>query len=371
MGKKAIESLNGSLIRLFLFAVVGFFLGGCAKPVSERILWPMPPNEPRLEWLGVYRNESSFPNQTFMSKVVGGDTSSVFQRAMGVASNGKGQVYVADILAGKVKIFDFNAGSVGDLGQGSVFQSPIGLAVDGDGRIYVADGRRKAVLVYSAAHQPLYSIGGGDLFSKPAFVAVNDRLGRIYVTDSQAHKVVVFNKEGRHLFTFGKHGFEEGDLYAPQGIAIDDQNRVFVADMFHFKIQVFDAEGKFLYAFGSQGTAPGDFELPKGLAFDSEGHLYVTDARKSAMLIFSAEGEFLLSTGLGKTEHAMGYVMPSGITIDSRDRIYITDQMLNRITEWQYLSPRYLQERPIAPELLKAREERLRRLQQSEPEPVR
>lgn len=371
MGKKGYESLNGNLIRLFLIAVVGFFVGGCAKPVAERVLWPMPPNEPRLEWLGVYYNESSFPNQSMMAKITGGDTASVFQRATGVASNGKGLVYVSDILAGKVKIFDFNAGRVGDLGQGSVFQNPIGVAVDGEGRIYVADGRRKAVLVYSAAHQPLFSMGEGDLFSKPAFVAVNDRLGRIYVTDSQDHKVLVFNKEGRHLFTFGKHGFGEGDLYAPQGIAIDDQDRVFVADMFHFKIQVFDAEGKFLYAFGSQGTAPDNFEMPKCLAFDSEGHLYVTDIRKSAMLIFTAEGRFLLSTGMGKTGHALGYVMPSGITIDGRDRIYIADQWLNRITEWQYLSTRYLQERPIDPGLLKSREERLRRLQQKSQGDVR
>lgn len=356
--------LGRRLFRLFLLICAVFFLGGCAKPVAERVLWPMPPNEPRLEWLGVYYNESSFPNQSMMAKITGEGSGSVFQRATDVASNGKGQVYVTDILSSQVKVFDFNAGKVTDLARGGVFKEPVGVAVDGDGRIYVADAGQKSVLVYSPEHQPLFSFGGQDLFDKPAFLAVNDRLGRVYVTDSIGHKIVVFNKEGRHLFTFGRQGFNDGDLYVPQGIAINAQDQVFVADMLHFKIQVFDAEGQFLYSFGSQGVAPGAFEMPKDVAIDSEGHVYVTDTRKAAMLVFTGKGEFLLSTGMGKTGHAMGYVLPAGIAIDGRDRIFVVDQWLGRITEWQYLSGRYLQERPLDSELLKAREERLHRLRQ-------
>lgn len=369
MGTAAPKLLGKSLGRLILLVVAGLLFGGCAKPVTERVLWPMPPNEPRLEWLGVYSNESSFPNQSMMSKIAGEGGGTVFQRATGVASNGRGQVYVSDILLNQVKVFDFNAGKITDLAGGGVFKDPVGVAVDKDGRIYVADAGQKVVLVYSSDHKPLFSFGGQDLFEKPAFLAVNDRLGQIYVTDSNGHRVVVFNKDGRHLFTFGQQGFAEGDLYVPQGIAIDAQDRVFVADMLHFKIQVFDADGQFLYSFGSQGIAPGAFEMPKDIAIDSEGHVYVTDTRKAALLIFTEKGEFLLSTGMGKTGHAMGNVLPAGISIDDRDRIYVVDQWLGRITEWQYLSGRYLQERPLEPDLLKAREERLRRLLQGGVDP--
>ncbi len=52
-------------------------------------------------------------------------------------------------------------------------------------------------------------LGEGDgaslAFQKPYGVAIDD-LGRVYITDIERHRVSVFTRQGKFLFSFGKKG---------------------------------------------------------------------------------------------------------------------------------------------------------------------
>jgi DNA-binding beta-propeller fold protein YncE len=314
-----------------------------------------------MQWINTVYSEEAFdktPGQVFLEKLSGKPPLDFFLKPSGIASDGKGKVYVADIDRANVKIFDFDKRTLEYLSPGPIFKIVLGLAVDSKGRLYVADGGKSKVVVFGPDRQPLLNIGDPGTLRKPAFIALNERLGRIYVTDSTAHRVVVFDLEGKHLFSFGDVGNAEGEFFSPTGIAIDSQDRVFVADTLNARIQAFDAEGAFLFAFGERGDQEWQFESPRGLAFDSEDHLYVAEARKASLMIFQGDGTPLLRLGGETTTNPLGFAMPSGISIDANDRIYITDIMNRRFTIWQYLSETYLRDHPLDTEALeKARKE--------------
>ncbi|BCR03932.1 hypothetical protein DESUT3_10010 [Desulfuromonas versatilis] len=334
-----------------LLLLSGCSAGSAAKP---RILWPLPPNEPRLEWVNTYASQDDFPKtqaQKLSEQVVGKPEAYTFKTPFGVVADGKGTVYVSDVHHKNIRVYDFNNYEIHFLTDQPVFSLPLGLAIDQAGRLYIADGEARNVKVYSPQQVPLFAIGDEKIFENPAFLAINERLNRIYVSDGKAHKIQVFDLQGKHLFAFGEQGREPGKLFGPQGMAIDGQDRVFVADMLNARIQVFDAQGKYLYHFGERGDRDWQFENPKDLAFDSEGNLHIVDTRKALLLTYAPEGRLLLATGgAGGSNHPLGFASPHSIFIDGNDRLYIADGLNKRFAVWQYLSKKYLAQNPITPE---------------------
>lgn len=343
--------MNRSIKRFGLLALLAsLILAGCAVPPLPTVYWPVPPDQPRLQWLGTYYSADNFPktgSQAFWENLLGKPELSLFGKPMGVAADGHGLVYVADMDTGKVKIFDFNTNKINYLGRGLSFRMPIGLALDRRGRLYVAEGGGSQVVVFGPEQKPLFAFGDTTTFQKPAYIALNERLGRIYVTDSKGHRVVVFDMEGKHLFSFGQVGEGDGEFFVPMGIAVDSKDRVYVAEMLNARIQVFDADGNFLNRFGERGDQVYELEGPRGLAIDSQDNIYVAEGRKSALMAFNPEGRALLFMGGASTTHPLGFTSPNGLWIDPNDRLYVTDSMNKNFMMWQYLTPAYLSEHPL------------------------
>lgn len=354
-----------SVFRLVLFAAV-LLLAGCAtkKEVADRILWPPPPSDPRMEWIGNYYSEYSFPKtrgEKISEAILGTKGLSPFKTPFDIAVDGKGKVYVSDVHDKNVKVWDMDAQKIQFLTKLPMFATPAGLELDSAGNLYVADADKKVVMIFSPQGEYLRAFGE-EVFDRPVYMDINERLGRIYVSDGVGHHIHVFDMEGKHLFTFGEKGASGAGLYTPQGIAIDDQDRVYVADMFNARIQIFDADGNYLRSFGERGDQTSQFEFPKDLAFDREGNLWITDVKKSMLMTFTPEGEFLLATGVGASSgHALGFSTPTGLWIDDKQRIYIADGVNRRFTIWQYLTESYLKEHPISEEELRLIRRRMQR----------
>lgn len=335
-------------------ALLLLILAGCAghESLPVRILWPTPPARPYMELKNVFYSQDQFPKtgmQIFFEGLTGKGHLSTFQRPFGVAGDNQGIVYISDPWEKNIRVYDFNRRTVEYYSKDNM-GDPYGLAVDQKGQLYVVDPGLPGVRIYSAGRQPLRVIGSAEELTRPIYVTLNERLGRLYLSDGEGGKVVVYSLSGDYLFSFGKRGGGEGEFGGPRGIAIDQQDRVFVADGINTNISVFDADGTFLYRFGVRGDRAGQFEQPRGLAFDSAGNLYVADARKGALQTYRPDGTFLLYTGAGKVSHeAFGFAVPTSLWIDASDQIFVTDTLLKRVSLWQYVSDAYLAAHPVTP----------------------
>src|SRR5687767_7351648 len=84
-----------------------------------------------------------------------------------------------------------------------------------------------------------------------AGVAADSR-DRIHVLTRDDHPVIVLDRDGGFLFSWG-----EGDLACPHGIFIDEEDLVYVADNTDHTVRVFDADGRPVRVLGTPG-APQD-----------------------------------------------------------------------------------------------------------------
>ncbi|MDF1581430.1 MAG: 6-bladed beta-propeller [Desulfuromonadales bacterium] len=340
-----------------LLMVPMLFFVGCAKP-KERIVFPLPPDTPRIEFIGVYWTQDSFektPFESFQRGILGTGQLATFVSPYGIVSNGRGVVYISDTQSRNLRVYDFNLKTVEYYFKEPVVSRPLGLALDSRERLYIADGQVGKVFVFGPERQPLFSFGTPEEITLPAYLAVNERLGRVYVSDAKGHRIVVYDLDGNYLFSFGQLGSGKGGFYAPQGLKFSADGELYVADQFNSLIQVFDAEGRFLRQFGERGDALSQFESPKDLAFDSDGNLYIIDGRRGHILTYTPQGKLLLVTGADSlTSSPLGFATPRSIHIDVNDRIYVSDMLNKRFSVWQYLSDAYLEKHPLKEEDLEA-----------------
>lgn len=182
----------------------------------------------------------------------------------GVAVDAKGNVYIADLLNGRVRkvsaggtITTF-AGGGASLGDGvpatsAKLASPHGVAVDAKGNVYIAGG---SVRVVNPAGTITTFAGGGVVLGDggpatsarvddPYGVAVDGK-GNVYIGEAGGHRVRLVSTDGT-ITTFagtGKPGFS-GDggpatsarLYGPEGIAVTEEGAVYIADTFNRRVR--------------------------------------------------------------------------------------------------------------------------------------
>lgn len=355
-------------ISLIFLAVSLAACGGTRRSSTalnpDDFVWPLPPEQPRIQFVKSVHSEMDVGRQkSFAQKV----SESVFGRSRLFALkkpltthvDDRGRLYVVDTGYGKVIIFDFANHKVDVLGKSGRgrLRNPLGVTTDAAGRIYVSDAGGLRIMVYDAEGSFLTAYGGKNLLVRPTGIAVNSALGRVYVVDTWAHQVKIFDRDtGKLQFSIGKHGQQgespklaegvtdqvwnrgdgEGEFRFPTYLTIDGQGNVYIVDTLNFRVQVFDPDGQFLRAFGEVGNLPGNLYRPKGIGLDSEGHIYVADAAFNNIQIFDQQGKLLLNFGTFGSGLA-DLRLPAGLYISQRDEIYVVDQFNHRVQVYQYL----------------------------------
>jgi tripartite motif-containing protein 71 len=172
------------------------------------------------------------------------------------------------------------------------FDGALGLASDPRGRIFVADGRRERILALAEG-------GGLSLFAElppavkgkgtePAgLLFYNDRL---YHADNEAHRVGILSAEGRSQGDWGGLGEGPGLFKYPFRLAVDPRGRIGVTDVINARIQFFTPKGEFLTTFGTPGSTAGTLFRPGGLDIDDDGDVWVADNYFGTIQVFDVSG---------------------------------------------------------------------------------
>lgn len=328
------------LILLLTFLVLGCQSVPTASDDSAgEYVWPRPPETTRVKWLSQWSGKKDFGSSGMvMALLIGDEKDERLRRPNGIVADAAGNIYVADSEQRIIFVFDQGKKTLRFLGFGSL-AGPVGLAIDNKrGIVFVSDSRLKKVIGFDKnTDKNIITVGSTGEFLSPSGMVYDSEKGRLYVSDTSAHIIKVFDKDGKLLFTIGKHGNNEGEFNFPSYLALDKNSRLYVVDSFNFRVQIFDSEGKFLKKFGKLGDASGSFSRPSGIGVDSEGHIYVADAAFNNVQIFNEEGKLLLWVGhTGKKPG--GFYIPSGLYIDNQDKIYVSDTFNRRVQVFQYLA---------------------------------
>lgn len=311
---------------------------------AAELVWPPKPLPPRIRYVGsiagpddVESEEGKGFWQRFWEAIHGAEQENQI-KPMALAVDSKGRLGVADPAGKRVHIYDQRKGEYSVIDEADVPLSlPIGLAVDAKDNLYVSDGELRKIAVFSPKGDYIRSIGGPGQLKRPTSISLDPSRRLLYVVDTPAHNVKVFNLiNGALIRTIGERGREDGEFNFPTYSAVDNTGRLYINDTLNGRIQMFDPAGNFIGKFGKYGDGSGDFSTPKGVAVDSDGNIYVADAGFDNLQIFDDQGRLLLF--LGVTGQAPGeFWMPAGLYIDGHDRLYVADSYNRRIQIFQYL----------------------------------
>jgi DNA-binding beta-propeller fold protein YncE len=316
------------------------------KAPEPTLVWPLPPDPPRIRFVTAYRGVDDFKkkNGRWKSLLLGPDSTQRVDQMMkpyGIAVGKDGRVFVTDTAARRVFVFDPTAKSVtfvGESGPGKI-SKPVGVAVDADGTAFVADATLKRVFGYARDGHMTIAIGHDGELQNPSGLAIDREHRQLYVADAKKHQVLCYSAvDGSFIRAIGKRGVERGEFNFPTNLSVDREGRLYVADTLNFRVQVFDPAGEVVKTIGTQGDGPGHLNRAKGVGVDSEGHVYIADTSFNNFQIFDAEGNLLLfigGTGTGPGE----FLLPAGLFIDEEDRIYVADQGNARVQVFQRVKP--------------------------------
>jgi len=178
-------------------------------------------------------------------------------------------------------------------------------------------------------------------FTDVAGVGVDSK-DRVYVFNRSQHPVMVFDKDGNFIRSWG-----EGVFARPHGVFIDSDDVIWCTDDWDHTVRRFDTNGNLLLTIGTPGVhsdtgydgrdirsikrAAPPFNRPTKAVLSPSGELYVTDGYGNARVHkFSKEGKHLLSWG----EPGSGpgqFILPHSITVSKHGKVYVADRENRRI----------------------------------------
>ena len=263
-------------------------------------------------------------------------------RPYGVVGDSSGRIIVTDPGAAGVHVFDFAQHKYKFIERWdkskNAMKAPQCVTVDAQDNIYVTDSEAGVIFVFEPSGKFVRAIGslkGGEgFFKRPTGIAVDSASQRIYVTDTLRDEVFILDMAGNILGTIGKEGQGDGELNLPTELRLDG-TELMVVDAMNFRVQSFDREGNFRYSVGKIGDSAGSMFRPKAVSADSEGDLYVVDALWGVVQVFNRKGELLYYFGAHGT-HAGQFQLPTGLFIDHNDRVFVVDSFNHRVQVFQY-----------------------------------
>ena len=185
----------------------------------------------------------------------------------------------------------------GNLPEGWTYKEATAVAVDSHDNVYVFNRGPHPMIVYDREGELLRTWGEG-VFTNPHGVTVGPD-DSVYCVDNGDHTVRKFTPDGRLLMTLGREGEPAQAMSGvpfnkPAHLAVDARTGdLYVADGYsNARVHKYTPDGRLLFSWGDSGTGPGQFNIVHNVVTDWEGRVYIADRENQRVQVFSAEGKF-------------------------------------------------------------------------------
>jgi hypothetical protein len=210
------------------------------------------------------------------------------------------------------------------------------IAIDSQDRVYAISRGAHPVMVFDRDGNLLTSWGEG-VFKRPHGIYVSPG-GSVWCADDY-HLVRKFTPEGKLLLTLGNKD-QPGDtgylqqanflvstttikggppFCRPTGTAESSSGEIYVSDGYgNCRVHKFTPDGTLLLSWGEPGKGPGQFRIPHQIRIDKQDRVWIADRENSRIQIFDAQGKFLTQW--------VDLQRPNDMWIDDEETVYICGQ---------------------------------------------
>jgi sugar lactone lactonase YvrE len=205
------------------------------------------------------------------------------------------------------------------------------VATDSQDRVYVFQRKDPPVLIFDREGNYLGSWGNGAVKEAHGLKIVNDIC---YTTDRPDSVAVSFTLEGRPLMVLGRRGVhsDTGDVKSPwlaeraggpfnhpTEMMPHPNGDIYVTDGYrNSRIHRFSGDGQLKQSWGVPGKGPGQLHLPHSIAMTADGNMYLCDRGNRRIKVLSPDFDILdIWTGMGG---------PNDISLGNDGNFYIAEQ---------------------------------------------
>jgi DNA-binding beta-propeller fold protein YncE len=256
------------------------------------------------------------------------------------------EIYVVDAGNRRVVVFEMDGFGKYQFQIPWESGGPTSLVVNARGEILVTIGGKVAICDFRGnllEYVDFYGFPGAEEM-KPTRLKI-DRMSNYYVLDSAQRRVLIFDSDWELKFIIDRDSFPKIVRNLTHGktkaepmvkglsigdISVDDEGMIYLVDSLASHVFVFDSQGNYVRSIGEPGSAFNTLSLPTGVAVDSQDRVLVVDATGHALLGYSKESKRLFALGgLGKTQG--WFYFPRCVSADRDGRIYVVEPFLSRV----------------------------------------
>jgi DNA-binding beta-propeller fold protein YncE len=182
------------------------------------------------------------------------------------------------------------------LPDGWEFLDVAAVAVDSKDRVYVFNRGQHPMIVFDREGNFLRSWGEG-LFKRAHGIHIGADES-LYCTDDGDHTVRKCTLEGKVLLTIGvpekPSGYMSGQPFNRcTHTALSPRGDIYVSDGYgNSRVHKYSPDGKLLLSWGEPGCDPGQFNIPHNICSDPDGWVYVADRENHRVQVFDGNGKY-------------------------------------------------------------------------------
>ena len=203
----------------------------------------------------------------------------------------------------------------------TVLDTP-GVAVNSRDEVYtIVRGAEDPVIVFDRDGNHLRSFGG-DVFSERTHAISVGPDDAVYAADDGTHTITKFTPEGELLMTIGTPNepaaqWSGEPFNRPTDAAVSPSTGdIFVSDGYgNSRVHRYTSDGTYILSWGEPGIDAGQFMRPHNIVIDSQERVYVADRECHRVQVFDADGKFIT---MWNNIHR-----PDGMTIGPDGNIYV------------------------------------------------
>jgi RHS repeat-associated protein len=256
----------------------------------------------------------------------------------GIATDGSGNVWVADTANNRVEKFSAAGAFIaayGTLGSGPLqFKGPSALAIDSAGELWVSDtgnSRVEVLLTSTGAYVGAFGTGAA---TAPTALAIFKAGTEQTIYVGIGSQINAYRGTSPNAMTaagvYGGAGTGSGQFTGVGGLAVDEAaSKLYATDTGGHRVEVFSITSVLTYQsqYGTAGTTEGHFVGPQGLAVQS-GYVFVADKTNGNVQKFSG------SSSLQTFTEAAGVYGVATYPKATNGSMYVLNQTTGKIAKW-------------------------------------